>query len=167
MIQSKIHDKSFEIAFDKLLESGTLNGSPFQWDVIRTGPSTYHVILNHRSFTIQVDGYDEVEHSFQLQVNTHKMRVSTFDQMQLLLKSMGLEGAGSQKLNEVKAPMPGLVLRVLVEEGQEVKKGDSLIVLEAMKMENMIKSPGDGKVSKIRINPGQAVEKNQVLIQFA
>ena len=80
---------------------------------------------------------------------------------------MGLNAAISQKVNEVKAPMPGLVLRALVEEGAAVKKGDSLLVLEAMKMENVIKSPVDAVVAKIPVKQGQAVEKNQVLIQFS
>ena len=62
--------------------------------------------------------------------------------------------------------MPGMVLNILVTEGQEVKKGDALIVLEAMKMENILKSPTDGVIKKIAINKGVAVEKNQLLIQF-
>ena len=62
--------------------------------------------------------------------------------------------------------MPGLVLRVTANEGQAVNKGDTLLVLEAMKMENSIKSPGDGLVSKIMVKPGQAVEKNQLLVVF-
>ena len=62
--------------------------------------------------------------------------------------------------------MPGMVLNILVTEGQDIKKGDPLIVLEAMKMENVLKSPTDGIVKKINVNKGIAVEKNQVLIQF-
>ena len=86
--------------------------------------------------------------------------------MQILLQSMGLDTTSSRKLNEIKAPMPGLVVRITVEEGTEVKKGDSLLVLEAMKMENVIKAPGDAVVGKIKVNAGQAVEKNQLLISF-
>jgi biotin carboxyl carrier protein len=63
--------------------------------------------------------------------------------------------------------MPGLVLSVLVSAGQEVKKGDKLLVLEAMKMENIIKAGGDGVVAQIMVNQGQAVDKNQTLIEFA
>jgi biotin carboxyl carrier protein len=63
--------------------------------------------------------------------------------------------------------MPGLVLRVLVEPGQKVTKGEPLLVLEAMKMENMIKAPGDAIVSSVKAQLGQAVEKNQILIDFS
>jgi biotin carboxyl carrier protein len=80
---------------------------------------------------------------------------------------MGLSNATEQKINQVKAPMPGLVLRVLVEPGQKVTKGEPLLVLEAMKMENMIKAPGDAIVSSVKAQLGQAVEKNQILIDFS
>ncbi|MNR65826.1 2-oxoglutarate carboxylase large subunit [compost metagenome] len=70
-------------------------------------------------------------------------------------------------MKEIKAPMPGLVLNVMVQEGQEVGKGDNLLVLEAMKMENIIKSPDSGIVKKILITKGDKVEKNEVLIQFS
>jgi biotin carboxyl carrier protein len=63
--------------------------------------------------------------------------------------------------------MPGLVLSILVKEGDEVKKGDNLLVLEAMKMENIIKSPADVTIKFIKIKPSDKVEKNQVLIQFS
>jgi biotin carboxyl carrier protein len=79
---------------------------------------------------------------------------------------MGLDKMASAKVLNVKAPMPGLVLNVLVEPGQEVKKGDKLLVLEAMKMENIIKAAGDGKVGRIAVDKGQAVDKNQTLIEF-
>ncbi|MNF13023.1 Glutaconyl-CoA decarboxylase subunit gamma [compost metagenome] len=67
---------------------------------------------------------------------------------------------------EIKAPMPGLVLNVIVESGQEVNKGDNLLILEAMKMENIIKSPSSGIVKKILVTKGDKVEKNEILIQF-
>ena len=77
-----------------------------------------------------------------------------------------LELFSKKKINDIKAPMPGMVLNILVNEGDTIKKGDPLIVLEAMKMENILKSPTDGVIKKIPINKGVAVEKNQLLIQF-
>jgi biotin carboxyl carrier protein len=72
----------------------------------------------------------------------------------------------NSQIKEVKAPMPGLIFEIKVQEGDEVKKGDTLVILEAMKMENILKSPGDGIIKEIRIKKGDSVEKNQVLIQF-
>ena len=66
----------------------------------------------------------------------------------------------------LRAPMPGLVLRILAEPGQEVAAGAGLVVLEAMKMENELRSPAAGIVGAIRVQPGQAVEKGQALVEF-
>ena len=83
-----------------------------------------------------------------------------------MLKQLGMESAFGNKIKDIKAPMPGLVLNILVYEGLEVSKGDNILVLEAMKMENIIKSPSNGKISKILVSPGGKVEKNQILVQF-
>jgi biotin carboxyl carrier protein len=83
-----------------------------------------------------------------------------------LLDKMGLGNAKGKKINEIKAPMPGLIVDIKVEVGAEVKKGDALMILEAMKMENILKSPGDGVVKTIKVEKKQSVEKNQVLIVF-
>jgi biotin carboxyl carrier protein len=95
------------------------------------------------------------------------MEVNLKEPLDDLLQSMGLDKLATAKVSSVKAPMPGLVLSVLVSAGQEVKKGDKLLVLEAMKMENIIKAGGDGVVAQIMVNQGQAVDKNQTLIEFA
>jgi biotin carboxyl carrier protein len=75
----------------------------------------------------------------------------------------------SKKINlfrELKAPMPGLVRQILVTEGNSIKKGDALIILEAMKMENILTAPMDGVISGLFVKPGATVEKNQILISF-
>jgi biotin carboxyl carrier protein len=79
---------------------------------------------------------------------------------------MGLENALTPKIANLKAPMPGLVLQVLVNPGDTVAKGDKILVLEAMKMENAIKSPTDGIISDVLAKQGMAVDKNQLLITF-
>jgi biotin carboxyl carrier protein len=77
-----------------------------------------------------------------------------------------MESLVVNKIFDVKSPMPGLVLEVNVAPGAEVKKGDSLVILEAMKMENVIKSPADGIIKEVFVKPTEAVEKNVVLISF-
>lgn len=80
----------------------------------------------------------------------------------------GMAGAGSRATERrvVKAPMPGLVLRLEVEEGQRVEAGTGLLVLEAMKMENEITAPGAGTVHRIEVEPGQPVEKGVTLVEI-
>jgi biotin carboxyl carrier protein len=64
----------------------------------------------------------------------------------------------------LKAPMPGLVISVLVKEGQQIAKGDVLVILESMKMQNELKSPRDGTVSRLRVEEGDNVERRQTLL---
>jgi biotin carboxyl carrier protein len=77
-----------------------------------------------------------------------------------------MSNASAQKVNDLKAPMPGLILQIAVNEGDIVKKGDTLLILEAMKMENVLKAQGDGIIKKIAVNKGDRVEKNHLLIKF-
>ena len=109
---------------------------------------------------------DSIEKSFLVSVNGNKYQLQVKDKFDELLKSLGFDELNSKKVNELKAPMPGLVLDIRVAEGGQVKKGDAVLVLEAMKMENIIKSPTDGVIKKINVKKGVAVEKNQVLINF-
>jgi biotin carboxyl carrier protein len=99
-------------------------------------------------------------------VNNQEILVSIEDRFDILLKQLGMDSVNNKKVNEVIAPMPGLVLSLNVSLGDSVAQGDSLLVLEAMKMENIIKSPSDGIVKSIEVVSSQAVEKNQVLIRF-
>jgi biotin carboxyl carrier protein len=79
---------------------------------------------------------------------------------------MGIQNGSQKNINILKAPMPGLILDVIVKESDLVKKGDPLIILEAMKMENILLSPLDGIVKEVKVNPQQTVEKNNILIKF-
>lgn len=88
------------------------------------------------------------------------------DELRLRIDELGLAAATSVAANELKAPMPGLIVNILTEEGASIRKGDGLIILEAMKMENKLTSPLEGKVRSIRVAAGEAVEKGTVLIEF-
>ena len=78
-----------------------------------------------------------------------------------------MDKSNNNKIKEIKAPMPGLVLDILVKEGTEIKKGDPVLILEAMKMENILKSPEDGSIKKIKVRKGKVVEKNDMLVSIA
>ena len=79
---------------------------------------------------------------------------------------MGIKRTFEAVNTDVKAPMPGKVLSVVVSEGDEVKKGDAIIILEAMKMENVLKAEGDYTIKKVLVNTQESVEKNQILIEL-
>jgi biotin carboxyl carrier protein len=122
-------------------------------------------VANH-VFTARLLDINKAEKTLTLSLDGKHVSVTLKEPLDDLLHSMGLDKMAVAKVSHVKAPMPGLVLNVLVEAGQEVKKGDKLLVLEAMKMENIIKAAGDGKVARIAVDKGQAVEKNQTLVEF-
>jgi biotin carboxyl carrier protein len=157
--------KEHKIVFDGA-GKGTLDEKEFSWDLIETKEGSFHIIRDGRSFTVEVIRADHKEKSFTISVNGTKYQLNVKDKFDELLKSLGMDNLASSKVNEIKAPMPGMVLDVRVAEGQEVKKGDPILVLEAMKMENILKSPTDGTIKKINVKKGIAVEKNQVLVQF-
>jgi biotin carboxyl carrier protein len=145
---------------------GTLGEALVKGDLLRINEQQFNLIYNNASFNIEVLKLSAEEKSITLRVNARKFTVQLQDKYDLLLHSLGMDNLATKKVNEVKAPMPGMVLKILVTEGDQVKKGDALLVLEAMKMENIIKSPADGLVKKVNAVQGTAVEKNQVLIQF-
>jgi biotin carboxyl carrier protein len=156
-------DYTFDISNKEFLVNGTVVVS----DWISIGANKYHVLFNNQSFTVELMGKDESGKALTLNVNGRSFNIQVQDQYDVLLKQLGMDKLVASKVNEVKAPMPGLVLRLLVEEGQAVKKGDALLVLEAMKMENIIKSAGEGIVKTIKVEPRQVVDKNQVMVVMA
>jgi biotin carboxyl carrier protein len=101
-----------------------------------------------------------------LLINGKEVETKVNDHISLLLDKLGMSVGEEQVTNEVLAPMPGVILDIMVSEGQKVKKGDPLLILEAMKMENLIKCPADVTVGSVNVSIGQNVEKNTALIRF-
>lgn len=162
----KIETNEFLVEFeDETKRGGMLNGTRFGWDVSRISSNQFHVIKDNRSYNVEVLG--EEDGALQLKVNGTVYTTETIDKFDELLKSLGMEKGGAGKVNELKAPMPGLVLNIEVKPGDQLKKGDRVLVLEAMKMENVIKAPADVTVASVEAQKGKTVEKNQVLVRFA
>jgi biotin carboxyl carrier protein len=145
---------------------GTLNEALVKGDLLKINDHQYHLMYHEKSYNIEVIKLNAEEKTLVLKVNSVKFNLQLKDKYDDLLHSLGLDNLTAKKVNEIKAPMPGMVLKILVKDGDEVKKGDPLLVLEAMKMENILKSPTDGVIKKIAALTGVAVEKNQLLIQF-
>jgi biotin carboxyl carrier protein len=102
-----------------------------------------------------------------IEVEGETFRIVIKDELDQMLDRMGYSNVSVKQVKEIKAPMPGLVIDVSVKEGQEVKEGDRILVLEAMKMENSIMIHADATIKKIVVSPGQAVDKGQVLVELA
>ena len=127
---------------------------------------TFHVLRNGKSYIATLVAVDYAKKTFKIKVNGRIYDLRLDDEYDQLVSELGLEISSSKKLKDVKAPMPGLVLDIAVDSGQEIKKGDKLLILEAMKMENIIKSEGEGVVKTIHVNKGAAVDKGQLLIEM-
>jgi biotin carboxyl carrier protein len=164
MFKALVNKKSFEI--EDVDDGYVVNGEPFKWDIKKTGDNIFHVLHNNKSFNAEVVKADRTTKTFVVKVNGKLLTVELKDRFDLLLEKMGMNASASSKVNNIKAPMPGLIIELKVKDGDTVQQGDTLLILEAMKMENIIKSPGTGTVRSVKIAKGQSVEKNQVLIEF-
>lgn len=150
------------------LSKGTwqVNGKPLELDQLYIKDKVFHILHAHQSYQVEVVAFSKEEKTATIKVNGNAYTLVIKDQFDDLLQALGLDNLQASKIAELKAPMPGLVLNVLVNEGDQLKKGDNLFVLEAMKMENIIKAPADVSIKSVRIKAGDKVEKNQTLILF-
>lgn len=164
MYQAKVNGKKFEVIQND--DQFTINGESFQWDLSKSSEGNFHIILNNKSYRAEVVKADVATKTFTLKINNKLQTVEVRDKFDLLLEKMGMTGGASNKVNNIKAPMPGLVIDMKVKTGDTVKAGDALLILEAMKMENIIKSPGDATIKNVKAKKGDSVEKGQVLIEF-
>jgi len=135
-------------------------------DIVVEGDRQFHIIQDGKTYKAKVNDVDFKNKLFHITVNGSEYSIKLNDKFDQLISALGLEVTSSSKIKEVKAPMPGLVLDINVSPGQEITKGDKLLVLEAMKMENVIKSSGEGIVKEVHIGKGVAVEKGQLLIEM-
>lgn len=127
-----------------------------------------YAVLHYKnqSFKIALVKLDSENKQVKLRVNGQLMDFQISDPMDQLLKNLGMDKLLNKTVSEIKSPMPGLVLTIMCEPGQSVRKGDPLLVLEAMKMENVIKSPVDATIKSIEVAEKTAIEKNTVMIKF-
>ncbi len=165
MLQVKTaNGKQWQVDIKK--DSILVDNSPFSCDFVPLGNNRFHIIQNHQSYTAEVVKADYTAKTFIIKINGVLHELALQDRFDLLLEKLGMNQVNTKKINEVKAPMPGLILDIKVTVGQEVKKGDPIVILEAMKMENILKSPSDGFVKAIKVAVRQNVEKNQVILEF-
>lgn len=157
--QDKAHD--IEVQENEI----KIDGKSVDLDWVKLLDNKYHILQNHKSYNLEVLHADTRLKRFSIKVNNNIYDINLQNELDILLEKMGMSASGSDKLEDIKAPMPGLVLDILVEVGQPIQKGDNLLILEAMKMENIIKAGGNGVVKSIKINKKDAVEKNQLLIE--
>ncbi len=166
MYQAKVNNKTFTITQEGDENSFTVNDQTVDLDLVSLKDGSYHVIQDNQSYNIEIVFVDKVKKEVSVKVNNRIYSVNVKDQLDLLLSKLGMADMVNKKVSSIKAPMPGLVVDVLKAKGDEVVEGENLLILEAMKMENIIKSPINGVIKSIGVSPKDTVEKNQLLISF-
>ncbi len=165
MLQTTINNKS-NFAVDQVDGQWMINDSPAVLDIQVQSNGLISLLLDNKSYTATVEKVDTKAKELVLKIDGQPYTVAIKEPIDQLLSSMGLDLKAMQKIEPVKAPMPGMVLKVLVEPGQQINKGDGLLILEAMKMENVLKATGPATVKAIKINERTAVEKGTILIEL-
>jgi biotin carboxyl carrier protein len=164
MYSVNIKNSVFQV--EKSKEKILVDGEIMDWDLSQISERHFNVIYKGQSINLEIVSMDPESKTVQLKLNNKPCEIQIKDKYDLLLEKLGMNNSHQQAAKDIKAPMPGLIFDIKVKIGDEVKKGDPVLILEAMKMENILKSPGDGVVKTIKIKKGDSVEKNQVLIQF-
>src|SRR5215510_14202110 len=126
-----------------------------------SGQPVFSLIVDGKSHEAYVQEGDEI---WQVLMRGQLYPVKVEDEREKRLRAAAGGGVAESGEYHLKAPMPGLVVTIPVEEGQEVKKGQVLLILESMKMQNELKSPRDGKVNRIKVKVGESVEQRQTLL---
>jgi len=127
---------------------------------------SHHILLNHQSYRAEIIDSDFNKKIYKVKINNNEYKVNIFNDLDILIESMGFTSKSTKSVHSILAPMPGLILEINVQVGQTIKENESLLILEAMKMENIIASPRDGTIKSLAVGKGDAVLKNQLLIEF-
>ena len=160
--QALVHDRTFDLELDG--DTLLLDGAPVEATLQRIAPNEVLLLLDGQSITFTVEPGDGGTTRLTHHGRATEVRLKT--ERDLLLESLGMETGEAGAARELKAPMPGLGLSILVAPGQAVAAGDGLVVLEAMKMENELRAQNDVTVATVHVDAGAAVGKNDLLISF-
>ncbi len=167
MIKVQVNDEA-PVLIEKVKSSSVLiGGKEVPFDIIKSNDNQYHILIDGKSYIFDLrKNKDRSSKVLFISLKGINYQIKIIEEIDDLLEKMGIGEASSGEIKEVKAPMPGVILEIKTNGNSRIKKGDPLVVLEAMKMENIIKSPIDGIIATIKVKKGDKVEKNSVLVEF-
>ncbi len=129
-----------------------------------SGQPVFSLLIGGKSYEAYI--YPD-ERDWQVLLRGRLYQASVEDEREKRLKTTAGGGSGEGGEYHLKSPMPGLVVAIPVSEGQTVEKGETLLILESMKMQNELKSPRAGVIQRIRVKPGETVEQRANLLTVA
>ena len=135
-------------------------------DIIQLSPTEFNLIKDHRCVNVKLIEANATAKKLKIEIEGEIIDIEIKDELDQVLEKMGFSSVVNKTIKDIKAPMPGLVLEIAVADGQDVKEGDKILILGAMKMENCILIHTTARIKKVAVVPGQAVEKGQVLVEL-
>ena len=127
------------------------------------GKGVYHILHNNKNYRIEVF---KKGMAYNVSVNGKRTIVEPASRVHEILEKIGINNLVVDLASDLRAPMPGKILKILASEKEAIEKSQGIIILEAMKMENILKAPVHGDISSISVKEGDTVEKDQILVTF-
>ncbi len=159
-------NSTYKIKVNEALAFDFTDKDASEVDALPTSNTHYHILKDNKSYHTEILQSDFNTKEYEVKVNNNTYQVVIANELDMQIAAMGFAIGSSKQINAIKAPMPGLLLDIHVDIDQEVKEDDPLLILEAMKMENVILSPRDGIIKSISAVKGDSVDKGQLLIEF-
>ena len=166
-VEIKVNDR---VAWVNLLHQNgnvlevEVDGKIYKVDLMHTASGTFSILEGGHSYNIELVPHNQPK-KYTAYTLYKEFEIEVIDAEARYLMNRGANGFGTNE-NTISSPMPGKVVKILVEEGDEIKEGDNAIIISAMKMESEYKSPKDGIVKKINVKEGDTIEGNQILIEL-
>ncbi|MEE9440241.1 MAG: acetyl-CoA carboxylase biotin carboxyl carrier protein subunit [Saprospiraceae bacterium] len=135
-------------------------------DMVKTKNGGYHLLKNNIAYNIEYLEEDDLHKNLKLLINGTTYNLTIKDEFDQIVDTMGFSSSEDELISDIIAPMPGLILDIMVSVGDVVEEGKSLLILEAMKMENVIKASGVGTIKSINNKKGDAVNKGAIIIEM-
>lgn len=159
-----INGENVQVELDENSEAANVNGEEVHYSIVEH--AHHRLLIRVGTKVYKCDNIIVTDGSLSFSMNGEPYDVTIKDEEQLLLEKLGFTTAKSDLQGIIKAPMPGKILDMPVSEGDDVEKGQSILILEAMKMENELKASMAGVIHSIQVKTGESVEKNQTLLEI-
>lgn len=158
--------QTFKVNVNNTFVFDVITTTVSELDIVKTSTAYDHLLHNNTSYKVEIIENDFRNKTYKVKINNNTYNININNDLDELIKDLGFEIGSAKLVKEITAPMPGLILEMIVNIGDEINENDPLLILEAMKMENIISSPRDGIIKSISVEKGDAVDKNQILIAF-
>jgi len=156
----------FKVSVNETYEFSFSEEDLVSLDVLQTSLSKYHVLKKGRPFDVEVISDSFHDRRYLIKVKNETYEVVLKNELDQQIDEMGFSLGSTKNISNIIAPMPGLILDIHVKEGEMVAEDSPILILEAMKMENIITSPREGVIKNITVKKGDTVDKKQLLISY-